>query len=139
MADSQIEGVGAELPSREDALGWIGYRVDEMGGSSVARVLGVFLDTESGEPVWVIAKLGRFGKVVAIPFLDCAAAAGHLWIPYTRDVLRSAPVVDPSKPLTREQELAICAHYGVHEEIGRAKEVSACEEGAVTAQVAGAA
>jgi hypothetical protein len=124
------------LPSLDEARNWAGHRVDEFGGASVARVQSVFVDTESGEPVWVVAKLGRFGKVIAIPFLDCAAGAGHVWVPYARDVLRGAPVVDPAKPLTREQELAICEHYGVHDEMGRAKEVKACEEGSVTSQMA---
>jgi hypothetical protein len=126
----------AAPPSLEQARGWVGHRVDELGGASVARVQSVFVDTESGEAVWVVAKLGRFGRVVAIPFLDCAAGVGHVWVPYTRTVLRGAPVVDPAKPLTREQELAICAHYGVHDEMGRALEVKGREEGAVTATLA---
>jgi hypothetical protein len=126
----------AAPPSLEQARGWAGFRVDEFGGASVARVQSVFVDTESAEPVWVVAKLGRFGKVIAIPFLDCAAGAGHVWVPYTRTVLRGAPVVDPAKPLTREQELAICAHYGVHDEMGRALEVKGREDGAVSARLA---
>ena len=123
------------LPSLEEARDWTGHRVDEFGGASVARVQSVYVDTETEQPVWVVAKLGRFGKVIAIPFLDCAAGAGHVWVPYTRTVLRGAPVVDPAKPLTREQELAICAHYGVHDEMGRAREVKAREEGAVTSKL----
>jgi hypothetical protein len=126
----------ALLPTLEQARAWTGDRIDEIGGSSVARVQSVFVDTESEDPVWVIAKLGRFGKVIAIPFLDCAAGAGHVWVPYPRDVLRGAPVVDPAKPLTREQELALCAHYGVHDELGRAKEVKGREDGSVTSKMA---
>ena len=123
------------LPSLDEVRDWTGYRIDEFGGTSVARVQSVYVDTESGEAVWVVAKLGRFGKVIAIPFLDCAAGAGHIWVPYTRTILRAAPVVDPAKPLTREQELSICEHYGVHDEMGRAKEVKAREEGSVTSKL----
>ena len=123
------------LPSLEEARAWAGYRVDELAGTTVARVQSVYVDIESEEPVWVVAKMGRFGRAIAIPFLDCAAGAGHVWVPYTRSVLRAAPVVDPAKPLTREQELAICEHYGVHDEMGRAKQVKAREEGAVTSRL----
>jgi hypothetical protein len=131
--------VAASLPSLEEARGWVGHRIDEVGGSSFARVQGLYADSESGQPAWVVAKLGRFGRVTVVPFLDCAAAAGHVWVPYPRQLLRGAPVIDPSRPLTREQELAICEHYGLHEEIGRAGQVAGREEGAVTSRPAAAA
>lgn len=127
------------LPTLTDAIGWTGHRIDEIGGSSVARVQSVFVDGKTREPVWVIAKIGRFGKVVAIPFLDCAPGVGHIWVPYTREAIRGAPGIDPTKPLTREQELAICAHYGVHDGLGRAREVKERPEGSVTSQVAAGA
>lgn len=129
----------AELPSAEEAREWSGFRLDEVGGSSVGKVLGVFCDTETGAPAWVVAKLGRFGKTIAIPFRDCAAGVGHIWVPYDRDALRAAPGVDVLNPLTREQELAVAAHYGISERAGRGAEVAERPEGAVTAEAAGAA
>ena len=127
-----------EPPSSEQAVAWTGFRVDEPGGSSVGRVGGVFRDSATGEPAWLIAKLGRFGKTIAIPFRDCAAGIGHVWVPYERSLLRAAPGVDPEKPLTREQELAICSHYGISERVGRGLEVAERPEGSVSAQAAGA-
>ena len=44
--------------------------------------------------------------------------------------MRSAPVVDPARPLLREHELTICAHYGIGEAVGRAAEVAGRPEGA---------
>jgi len=43
-------------------------------------------------------------------------------------------VVDPTRPLLREHELTICAHFGIGENAGRAAEVAGREEGAVTSQ-----
>jgi PRC-barrel domain len=137
MGEAMGRSAGGSVPSLEEARGWVGHRVDGIGDSSIAKVQSLYVDTETGEPVWVLAKLGRFGKVIAIPFLDCAAGVARLWVPYPREVLRGAPPVDPGEPLTREQELAICTHYGVHEDVGRAQEVAACEEGSVTAQASG--
>jgi hypothetical protein len=131
MADSATRSTQL-LPSLEEARGWGGHRVDDLAGSSVARVQSVFVDDESGDPVWTIAKVGRFGKLIAIAFRDCAAGAGHVWVPYERGRLRGAPAVDGARPLTREQELAICAHYGIYEGHGRAAQVSGREPGAVT-------
>jgi hypothetical protein len=50
------------------------------------------------------------------------------------EALRSAPVVDPTRPLRREHELTICAHFGIGEGVGRAAEVAGRPEGAVTAE-----
>ncbi len=43
-------------------------------------------------------------------------------------------MVDPSRPLLREHELTICAHYGIGERVGRAAEVVGRPEGAVTSK-----
>ena len=129
----------AELPAAEEVREWIGFRLDDVGGATVGNVKTVFCDTESGDPTWVVAKLGRFGKSVAIPFRDCAAGAGHIWVPYARDELRAAPGVDALNPLTREQELAVAEHYGISERVGRGAEVAGRPEGEVTAEALDAA
>jgi hypothetical protein len=125
-----------QLPTREEAEAWTGYRLDEFGGAGVGRIHGIFVDAHTGETVWTIARLGRFGKLIAIPFRDCAAGAGHVWAAHDRGRLRGAPAIDGDKPLTREQELAICEHYGLHEEVGRARQVAGREPGAVTSHQA---
>ena len=122
--------------SLEGALGWLGAPLDDSGGAQAARVEAVFADTETGRPAWLLAKVGRFGKVVAIPFHDCAAVVGRVWAPYSREELRAAPTVDPARPLTREQELEICAGYGIHEGTGRAQQVEGRPRGALTSQAA---
>jgi len=128
-----------ELPTAEDAREWVGFRLDDLSGASVGNVKALFCDTKSGEPAWVVAKLGRFGKTVAIPFRDCAAGAGHIWVPYGRDELRAAPGVDALNPLTREQELAVAEHYGISERVGRGAEVAGRPEGEITAEAVDAA
>src|SRR6187431_3244211 len=86
-----------ELPSAEETVGWKGFRVDEMSGSSVARVEGVLVDSESGEPAWLLVRLGRFGHHSAVPIVHAVAGVGHIWVPYTRDQIRGTPRVDPGR------------------------------------------
>ena len=117
---------------------WFGYAVDEIGGAEVGQVHGFYVDAESGESAWLIAALGRrSARLVAVPLGDCAGAGGRVWIAHDRDVLRAAPVVDPRRPLLREHELTICAHFGIGERVGRAAEVAGRSEGAITARPAG--
>jgi hypothetical protein len=124
-------------PSLDEARGWIGDQVDDVGGTGVGQVHGLFVDAGSGEPTWLIVKQGHFGgSLVAVPLRDCAAAAGRVWASHPRETIRSSPVVDPTRPLLREHELTICAHYGIGERVGRAAEVAGRAEGSVTSQPA---
>jgi len=121
-------------PTLEDVEAWHGYQLDEVSGKGVAKVEGLFVDKESGEPAWVLAKLGRFGKIVPVSVRECAAAAGRVWVPHEREVIRNAPAVDPAMPLNREQEMQVLEYYGIPESVGRGAEISERPEGAVTSQ-----
>lgn len=125
----------AAMPTAAEAAGWIGAALSDVGGSRVGEVCGLYLDAAAGEPAWLVAKLGRRrrARLVAVPLRDCAGAPFGAWTAHGADSLRGAPVVDPSRPLLREHELAICAHYGIGESVGRAAEVAARPEGSVTA------
>jgi hypothetical protein len=127
----------APPPTLEQAKGWIGGRVDEIGGANVGQAHGLFIDAEDGKPSWLIARQGRLkGTLVAIPIADCAGGGGRVWTAHEREAIRTAPVVDPARPLLREHELTICSHYGIGEDLGRAAEVAGRKEGSVTSQPA---
>jgi hypothetical protein len=122
-----------KVPTAE-AIGWLGTEVAEIGGAAVGQVQGLFVDVDSGEPAWLVARLGRRrARVVAVPFASCAGAPFGVWVAQEGEAIRSAPVVDPTRPLRREHELAICAHFGIGEKVGRAAEVAGRDEGGITA------
>jgi hypothetical protein len=116
-------------------MDWLGAEVAELSGDPVGQVQGVFVDADSGEPAWLVARLGRRrrARVVALPFSNCAGAPFGVWVAQEADAIRSAPVVDPTRPLRREHELTICAHFGIGENVGRAAEAARRQEGDVTA------
>jgi hypothetical protein len=132
-------------PSAGDVAAWLGSEVDAVGGARVGRADGAFVDLESGEPAWLIVELDRrgpFGRrrpgpAVAVPVRECAGAAGRVWTALGEAALRSAPHVDPIRPLLREHEATICGHYGIGEGEGRHAEVAGRPAGAVTARPAG--
>lgn len=127
-------GTDAGSPVIDDVREWAGYRVDELSGQGVAKMQGAFVDAVSGEPVWMLAKLGRFGKTVPVSIRECAAAAGRIWVPHDREVIRSAPAVDPKLPLTVSQERQILDHYEIPEGIGRAGELESRQPEEVSAR-----
>lgn len=136
----------AAQPTRPEAEGWVGFELDEIGGSPVGRVHSVFLDATGGEPAWLVVALEQRGflrrrrrpVLVTAPVRDCAGAAGRVWAAHSRETLLGAPPVDPTRPLLREHELTICAHYGIGERVGRAAEVVNRDESSVTARPSGA-
>jgi hypothetical protein len=125
----------ASLPPLAEAMKWVGAELSEADGATVGEVTGFFLDSSTGEPAWLIARVGRrrHAKLIAVPLRECAGAAFGVWVAQDAEALSAAPVVDPARPLRREHELAICAHFGIGEAVGRAAEVAGRPEGAVTA------
>jgi hypothetical protein len=121
--------------SADEATGWLGAEVAALNGSSVGQVQGMYVDADSGDPVWLITRLGRRrrARVVALPAANCAGAPFGVWVAQEGDAIRSAPVVDPTRPLRREHELTICAHFGIGERVGRAAAVVGREPGGITA------
>jgi hypothetical protein len=131
------EASPSSLPSVAEVRSWVGHAVDDVGGAAVGQVQGLFVDAEGGEPTWLVARQGRVrGTIVAIPLRDCAGGGDSVWVAHTGDAIRGAPVVDPTRPLLREHELTICAHYGIGERVGRAAEVASRPDGAVTSKPA---
>jgi hypothetical protein len=126
------------LPSLAEALDWAGCELDDGSGKAVGRVEGAYADSKAGNPVWLVVATGRRrrAKTIVVPLRECAAMPGRVWTAQGRDAMLGAPTVDPTRPLLREHEVAICTHYGVGEQLGRHAEVAGRAEGSVTAQPA---
>jgi hypothetical protein len=120
-------------PDLEEARSWIGGRLDDIGGTSVAKVEGVFVDSETGRPEWLAVRVGRFGQRGLVPARDAVGVAGRVWVPYSRDTIKGAPRVGTKAPLNRESELELLRHFDLAGEIGRTAELNARGFEAVTA------
>lgn len=125
----------AAMPTLVEASGWIGAELDEIAGRGIGQVQGFYVDATGGEPVWLIARLGRRrgSRVVAVPLGGCAGAPFGVWAAYDAEAIRTAPIVDPDRPLLRKHEQVICSHYGIGEAVGRAAEMAGRPDEDVTA------
>jgi hypothetical protein len=126
---------GAPTPALDEAMGWVGASLTEAGGEAVGPVEGFYVDSEAGQPVWLIARIGRRrgSRVVALPLSECAGARSGVWTAQSAEALRRAPVVDPIRPLRREHELTICGYFGIGSRVGRAAALAGRADGDVTA------
>lgn len=120
----------------EEAQAWAGHRLDEISGGSVGRVEGAVVDTETGRPEWLLARMGRFGHHTLVPARDAVEGVGHVWVPYTRDQIRRAPKIERGSSINRETEQQLLAHYRMAGDAGRFAELQNRDAEAVTARPA---
>lgn len=116
QSDADRDGTPAgleHLPGVEEATSWIGFKLDDANGRSSGRVEGLFVDSRDGAPTWIAVKTGRLRGHSAVPFEFAAAGIGHVWVPYSKEQIRSSPEVDPTSGLDHALELALCEHYGI--------------------------
>jgi sporulation protein YlmC with PRC-barrel domain len=112
MALAQVHS--GYMPDLQEALGWAGYRVDDVYGTRVGTVEDIYVDHDSDIPCWILVKMGRFSDAHALlPVRDAVVGTGHVWIPYEKDLIRRAPQIAVGMPMTQELERALCVHYGV--------------------------
>jgi hypothetical protein len=132
MVNNLVRVHAGRMAELGEALGWIGFRVDDVYGARVGTVEDVYVDQEMDTPCWLLAKMGRFSEVYAlIPLRDAVAGAGHVWVPYEKDLIRRAPAVAAGMPVTQQAEATLCSHYGVMS--SRGAEISALPAAAITA------
>jgi hypothetical protein len=136
MADDAATTASQVGPDADEVRGWIGDRLDVLGGSGVARVDGFLVDAETGRPEWLVVRLGRFGQPTLAPAREAVGVAGKVWIPYSRETVKAAPRPKAKEPLTREAELDLLKHYGVAGDAGRAAELDDRGFEAITASPA---
>jgi hypothetical protein len=127
---------GSARLALDEARSLTGQKLDEIGGATVGRIEGVYVDAEGGQPEWLLARMGRFGHYTLVPARDAVGGAGHVWIPYTRDQVRRAPKVDSGSTLSAGQEKQLLSHYGIGTEAGRAAEIANRDDAAVSAKPA---
>ena len=103
---------------------WVGLRVDGAGGRTIGRVAGIHVDAEDGEPRWAVIRVGPVAGCTAIPFEHVAEGAGRLWAGYERGWVREAPRFKADEALTADNELELCAHWGIRDGKGRSAEIA---------------
>lgn len=121
-----------KLPKLADVEHWVGLRVDGVGSRTLGRVAGLHVDADDGEPRWVVLRLGPLAGSTAIPYEHVAEGAGRLWAAYERDWVREAPRFRPNEALSAEDELELCAHWGIREHQGRSEEIAGRDADEIT-------
>ena len=123
---------GKQLPSLKTALSWIGMQVDGT-DKNLGKLVGLHVDVVDGKPRWAVVRLGRIAGCTALPFDHVAEGGDRLFAAYEKGWVKEAPRFKPDAALTADQELELCAHWGIRMDKGRSFEVKGRTAGEISA------
>jgi uncharacterized protein (TIGR02271 family) len=74
----------------------------------------LYADRDGGEPTFATVHTGLFGaKTHFVPLADATLQGDTVTVPYDKDLVGSAPNIDPDSELSPEEEQRLYTHYGV--------------------------
>ena len=77
-------------------------------------VADVYLDHQTGRPTWVAVMTGWPGGTERLaPLSTATIEADVIRLPYDKDMINGAPTIAASGPLSRSDEKALAAYYGL--------------------------
>jgi sporulation protein YlmC with PRC-barrel domain len=99
-------------PRLEEALGWIGLRVDDVYGIEIGELADVWTDQRTGEARWLLIH-GAHLRVrrVVVPFADASGGPGEVWVPYERRTVCDAPAVASDDTPDDDLDARLRAHF----------------------------
>jgi uncharacterized protein (TIGR02271 family) len=108
-AAAHMSNIQQQYSARE----WIGHDVVDESGSKIGAIDEIYLDDASGEPEWLAIRTGWFGRKLSFAPIAGAIARGEdMCLPYSKDVVKNAPKIDPDGHLDAAEEDALYRYYG---------------------------
>lgn len=95
----------------QDAIGKPLYGTD---GTKIGKVSQAYFDDTTGRPEWVTVSTGLFGgKDNFVPVAQADYTDGGLKVPYDKEMITSAPSIDPQEHLSPDDEEDLYRHYNL--------------------------
>jgi hypothetical protein len=99
----------------ENIRDWAGHDVVDAEGSKVGSLEGVYYDTTTDEPSFGSVQVGIVGrrKLVFVPLAGAVVAPSYVKVTVGKKAIKESPSIDTDGELTKDEEPAIFAHYGL--------------------------
>jgi sporulation protein YlmC with PRC-barrel domain len=92
----------------------MGAAVYDTSGDKIGKVGQVYLDSDSGRPVWASVNTGLFGTSESfVPLHDATWDGEHLRVGYEKSVVTDAPRIDVDGALSTEDQEELYRYYAV--------------------------
>ena len=84
------------------------------GGEKLGKIDTLYADRDGGEPTFATVHTGLMGtKTHFVPLAEASMASDGVTVPYGKDLVNSAPSIDPDSELSPDEEQRLYQHYGV--------------------------
>ena len=108
MKAREVHHLKAHAPTEEEITSWIGSKATDEFGKSVGKIEDVYRVGEKLE--WLLIRHRRSHHFLA-PVLDAVGGEGSVFLPYTSEMIESAPEVRPGRLADEETLVAAADHY----------------------------
>jgi hypothetical protein len=93
----------------------IGEKLLDRNGRPVGKITDVIVDSATLENEWITVKTGMMGGEHLVPF-SCIGDGGEIAVPFDKDQIKSAPVVDKGHASPSPSERAqVFSHFGMED------------------------
>jgi sporulation protein YlmC with PRC-barrel domain len=114
-AESPDTQVGALAGDVNDLLSRRGQDVEDISGEKIGTLQDVYLDDPTGAPEWAVVSHGTFRTSVwFVPLRGVQLLDGRLQVPFTRQMVMSAPSMEAEGRISPNEEHELYHHYGVN-------------------------
>lgn len=99
----------------ENIRDWVDLDVVDATGGKIGSLESVYFDVATDEAAFASIQIGIPGRrrLVFAPMAGAVVAPRHLKLQVDKKLVKDAPGIDTDGEMTREQEPAIYAHYGL--------------------------
>jgi len=98
--------------SEQNIQNLIGATVVGADGDKIGTLGQIYVDPETGRPNWATVKTGFFGMSESfVPLEQADQNDGEVRVPYTKDVVKDAPNIDPDREISDDEEDRLYDYY----------------------------
>jgi uncharacterized protein (TIGR02271 family) len=101
------------MTSPSDVEQYIGRTAVDLEGSKIGKIGQVYLDDQTGDPLWVTVATGLFGSRQSFAPISGSRFDGeNVRLAVSKDTIRDAPNVDDDEHISSSEQDALYEYYG---------------------------
>ena len=97
-----------------EVLEWHGRTVVATDGDKLGKIEEIYFDQETNRPEWALIDTGMFaGKSSFMPLQGATSDGEQVIAAYSKDQVKAAPQIKPTRTISQPEEAELYRHYGV--------------------------